>query len=96
MLQAFSANPKELESYYLVNESNFQNEDNLDQDLVEELKQEMEANEMNNRYEAELDPDANPYKIAMLNAFRGIEDPFGIEILGQTGGANFDTNQTEA
>ena len=50
---------------------------------------------MNTREEIELNPDTNPYKESLLNAFRKIEDPFGIEILGQTGGANFtDTSQT--
>ena len=54
---------------------------------------EIDADDLSNLFVAELDPDTKPYKLAMLNAFRGIEDPFGIEIIGQTGGANFDADQ---
>ena len=33
--------------------------------------------------------------MALLDSFRAIEDPFGIEIIGQTGGANFDEEQID-
>lgn len=42
----------------------------------------LEEEELNSRLNIELDPDTNPYKMALLNAFRNIEDPFGIEIAG--------------
>lgn len=77
----------------MANESSFQNEKNLDSDLVERLNFELKEDDQNNRLIIELDPQTNPYKDAMLNAFRDIEDPFGIEIIGQTGGANFASDQ---
>ena len=68
--------------YYLVNEGNFQNEKNLDADLIEKLNEELGVGEVNERELVDLDGEYNPYKISMLNAFRKIEDPFGIEIMG--------------
>ena len=88
-------NPKELESYFLANESSFLNEKNLDEELVGQLNVQLDDDELNNMMLVELDPDTKPYKDAMLNAFRDIEDPFGIEIMGQTGGANFDSDQIQ-
>ena len=35
------------------------------------------------RQEIELDPNENPYKSIMLEAFRAIEDPYGVEFLGK-------------
>lgn len=34
---------------------------------------------------AELEGKKNPLKVAMLDAFRQISDPFGVEISGETG-----------
>ena len=51
--------------------------------------------ELANMLEIDLDPETKPYKDALLNMFRDIEDPFGIEIMGQTGGANFDSDQIQ-
>lgn len=34
---------------------------------------------------AELEGKSNPLKVAMLDAFRQISDPFGVEISGETG-----------
>ena len=32
--------------------------------------------------EIELDPITNPYKQSLFTIFRGIQDPFGIEVIG--------------
>lgn len=85
-----------MESYYLTNESNFMNEKNVDPDLVFQLNKELEEDEVNTLKIVELDPDTKPYKMALLNAFRDIEDPFGIEVQGQTGGATFDLDNADA
>jgi len=73
-------NPKDQESYFLANQSNYKNVTNLDSDKVEQLNFELADDEK--RMIAELDPDTNPYKMTLLQSFRKIEDPFGIEILG--------------
>ena len=89
------SNPKDKETYTLVNKSSFLNEENLDQSIVDQLNFELDEDELNTRMIIELDPDTNPYKMSLLKSFRKIEDPFGIEILGQTGGANFDEQQID-
>lgn len=71
------------------------NENNLDSELVEQLNFELAEDELNTRMLIELDPDTNPYKMSLLESFRKIQDPFGIEIIGQTGGANFDEQQID-
>lgn len=73
-------NPKDQESYFIANQSNFKNVTNLDSDIVEQLN--IELADDAERMIAELDPETNPYKMTLLQSFRKIEDPFGIEILG--------------
>lgn len=58
------------------------NENNLDSELVEQLNFELAEDELNTRMLIELDPDTNPYKMSLLESFRKIQDPFGIEIIG--------------
>ena len=77
----------------MANESNFMNDANIDSNVVDQLNKELEDDEINMLQLVELDPDFNPYKESLLNCFRDIEDPFGIEIMGQTGGASFDQDQ---
>ena len=46
------------------------------------MNHDLDEYELASRLQIELDPETSPYKMSVLNAFRKIEDPFGIEIMG--------------
>ena len=92
---------KEAESYYLTNMSSFLSKDNLDEDMVDERNDALNKLDSVKGSEVNLpgyndsgqrdekwwyfEGKKNPYKLVMLDAFRQIADPFGVEIKGTTG-----------
>ena len=63
--------------------SSYLNEDQLDSEEVTYLNNKVLAIMEEKRQEVELEHDDAPYKNVMLQAFRAIEDPFGVEFLGK-------------
>lgn len=80
--------PKDQETYYLCNESNFNNTKLFSEELVKELNAEMAETEQlaSGDFEVKLEHATNPYKFSLLSAFKEIADPFDTEIAGVTGG----------
>lgn len=77
---------KDRDAYELANESSYLNKANLNEEMVEQLNQEMREAEQIEAFDFE--PDTIDYKKQLLRAFRQVNDPFNIEILGEE--ANFD------
>lgn len=63
--------------------SSFLNEEQLDHEHVNYLNVKVLAIMNETRQEVELEHESEPYKNTMLEAFRAIEDPFGVEFLGK-------------
>ena len=52
-----------METYYLVNESTFLNDANLKNDIIDALNKELADDELNQRWEANLEAEYEPYKV---------------------------------
>lgn len=75
--------PKDSEFYYMGNMSSYLNESQLDEQHVNYLNNKVLRVMNEERQEVELEHDDAPYKNTMLEAFRAIADPFGVEFLNK-------------
>ena len=84
---------KDRDTYELSNESSYLNRANLNEELVDELNDEMRINE--HVEPCEFHADTIDYKLQLLRSFRQVNDPFGIEILGEEAEFDYEMNPSE-
>lgn len=92
-LKQILTDKKERDAYELANESSYLNKANLNEDKVDQLNNEMrEAEQME---ALEFHADTIDYKKQLLRSFRQVNDPFGVEILGEEADFDYEMNPAQ-
>lgn len=73
--------PKELETYYIVNNSSFLNAGHFDPELMDQNREEMLQN-TEELIHVKLEANGCDYKKHIIEIFRKMEDPFNTELEG--------------